>query len=39
MKTELEKEKQIKFGLLKTYKNTEEKFKLLEQKYNGKIAL
>lgn len=37
MKTELEKEKQINLCLLKNYKNTEEKLKKLEQKYNGKL--
>lgn len=36
MKSELEKEKQIKLSLLKNYKITEEKFKMLEQKHNGK---
>lgn len=37
MKTELEKEKQLKLCLLKNYQNTEEKFEILEQKYNGKF--
>lgn len=36
MKTELEKEREIKLCLLRNVKNSEEKYKLLEQKYNGK---
>ncbi|KAJ6637964.1 hypothetical protein Bhyg_10695 [Pseudolycoriella hygida] len=34
MKSDLEKERQLKLCLIKNYKNAEEKFKLLEQKYN-----
>ncbi|XP_037030470.1 uncharacterized protein PFB0145c-like, partial [Bradysia coprophila] len=38
MKTELEKEREIKLCLIKNYKNSEEKFKLLEQKYSVLLA-
>lgn len=38
MKSELEKEKEMKLCFLKNYKNTEEKLKLLEQKHNGNLA-